>query len=122
MALKVWQSSITLLIPSSQMYFQTSWEVAKELFLWTMGLCFASLDASAWMQQRQAALRLHDHLCRPRLPTQNNLAAATAQQQAASRVTSLPVQTSNYPSNHLTNNPSIIQPTTHLPFHPSILL
>lgn len=38
--------SLTLLIPSSQMYFQTSWEVAKELLLWTMGLL--SRDTSAW--------------------------------------------------------------------------
>ncbi|MEQ2162064.1 hypothetical protein GOODEAATRI_016020, partial [Goodea atripinnis] len=38
---------VTLLIPSSQMYFHTSWEVANELFLWTIGLCFPSLAASA---------------------------------------------------------------------------
>lgn len=38
---------VTLLIPSSQMYFQTSWEVAKELFLCTMGLCLLSMAASA---------------------------------------------------------------------------
>lgn len=37
--------SLTLLIPSSQMYFHTSWEVAKELLLWTMGLL--SRDTSA---------------------------------------------------------------------------
>lgn len=46
-ACDVIKGGVTLLIPSSQIYFQTSCEVAKELFLWTIGLCLLSLAASA---------------------------------------------------------------------------
>lgn len=53
---EAWLPGITLLMPSSQMYFQTSWEVAKELFLWTMGLCLLSLAASACAHQRDALI------------------------------------------------------------------
>lgn len=45
---------VTLLIPSSQMYFHTSCDVANELFLWTIGLCFPSLAASALEQSRES--------------------------------------------------------------------